>query len=171
MKNNIGNSLTCISYCLVSRTVKPYFLNSWCYYYTRSEESKLNFTGGKNAFSLFYHSLLWLFHCFQIFKVKVNHASTFNVCVSDCTCVLDCACVHLFLLLSATKRSTALITQDSQWMLRSVYTHHNKLHSPPSLLPHQVLLSAVKSVSTLWDRKSFYLWHLIMHLVQWETTV
>lgn len=29
--------------------------------------------------------------------------------------------------------SAALITQNAQWMFRPVYTHHNDLHSPPSL--------------------------------------
>lgn len=58
--------------------------------------------------------------------------------------------------------STALITQYSQWMHRLVYTHHNKLHSPPSHLPHQVLLSVclrVCSHSLLQHRFLFITFH------------
>lgn len=74
-------------------------------------------------------------------------------------------------------RSTALITADSQWMFRPVYTDHNQLHSPPSLLPQQVPLSvsftAFALFSTAWFlfRTFHYAFLKVGHSVLKETAV
>lgn len=100
---------------------------------------------------LYFSPLLQQVHCFHISKTTLNRASTFNV--------LMCTCSSSSVLWIG---SAALITQYSQWMHRLVYTHHNKLHSPPSQLPHRVLLSVrlrVCSYSLLQHRFLFTTFH------------
>ena len=96
------------------------------------------------------------------FRVTFNHASLFNVYMYVC---MLCLLVLVSTCFPALQRgSAALITQNSQWMLRPVYTHHNKLHSPPSLLPQQAFLSVcLVAYSHSLLQRSFYLQHFIMH--------
>lgn len=78
---------------------------------------------------------------------------------------------------SPQRGSTALIIQNSQRMLTPVYTHHNKLHSPPSLLPHQVLpcVCLTASSHSLLQQFLFRTFHYAFlrgrHTVKWEATV
>lgn len=111
--------------------------------------STAEFHGEKNNLHFLYFMIYILFptcNSLIVFKFLVQIEPCLHF---DCVCM--CMCVFARARLIVLERtcfcssalqweSAALITQDSQWMLRPVYTHHKKLHSPRSLLPHQVLL-------------------------------
>lgn len=63
--------------------------------------------------------------------MTLSHASAFSL--------LRCTCWPSVLWTG----SSALITPYSLWMHRLVYTHHNKLQSPPSPPPHVVVVLCV----------------------------